>query len=244
MTASFTVAVPHASAKRSARTKASRQPLSPQPHVGPSGSIVWCPSSPAVPSWPRWIRPSIAITPPTPVPSVSPTIERAPRPAPSRSSASPKARASLMSATGRSTAVAIGSATGWSAHAPGMFTMNRVRPVAGSYRPGTPTPTDPIAGHRSAASRARSTMRPTTASGPPDAGVRTRPRSRTCQASDPRSMTAHLRFVPPRSMPKCCVPPEGAAPAVRSRESLGPVTGSDPCRPGGPPSGTSCDRGS
>ena len=72
------------------------------------GSIVWWPTSPAVPSWPGWTLPSMAMTPPTPVPRVSPTIELAPRPAPSRSSASPNARASLMSATGMPSAVATG----------------------------------------------------------------------------------------------------------------------------------------
>ena len=48
----------------------------------------------------------MAITPPTPVPSVRPIIDVAPRPAPSRSSASPKARASLMSAAGSPSAAA------------------------------------------------------------------------------------------------------------------------------------------
>ncbi len=65
-TASSAVAVPHAAAIRSARANASTQPRFPQPHSGPSGSIVWWPISPAVPSWPWWTRPSIAITPPTP----------------------------------------------------------------------------------------------------------------------------------------------------------------------------------
>ncbi len=74
-TAASGVSVPQAAANRSARANASRQPRLPQPHTGPSASSVWWPTSPAVPSWPRTTRPSIAITPPTPVPSVSPTIE-------------------------------------------------------------------------------------------------------------------------------------------------------------------------
>ena len=72
----------------------------PHPHGGPSGSIVWWPISPAVPSWPWWTRPSIAITPPTPSRGSGRSSSRRPRPAPRRSSARPNARASLISETG------------------------------------------------------------------------------------------------------------------------------------------------
>ena len=93
------------------------------------------PISPAVPSCPRRTRPSIAMTPPTPVPSVRPTIVAAPRPAPSRSSASPNARASLMRATGSPRAASTGAAIGRSAQSPGTFTRNRVLNTWGPVSP-------------------------------------------------------------------------------------------------------------
>ena len=42
-----------------------------------------------------------------------------------------------------------GAATATPFQLPGMFTRNRVVPVAGSYSPGTPIPSDAMAGHRS-----------------------------------------------------------------------------------------------
>ena len=134
------VAVPQAAAIRSPRANASRQPRLPQPQISPSGSIVWWPISPAVPSWPWWTRPSTAMTPPTPVPSVSPTIDRAPRPAPSRSSARPNARASLTRAAGTPSASETGGATGTPGQPPGKFTRNRVVPATGVIEAGHADP--------------------------------------------------------------------------------------------------------
>ena len=45
-------------------------------------STIWWPISPALPFAPRWSRPSIITPPPMPVPSVTHTSVRAPRPAP------------------------------------------------------------------------------------------------------------------------------------------------------------------
>ena len=82
----------------------------------------------------------MAMTPPTPVPSVSPIIEEAPRPAPSRSSARPNARASLIRAAGSPSASPTGPRPDGRPTSPGTLTRNRVVPAAGSYRPGTPMP--------------------------------------------------------------------------------------------------------
>ena len=77
---------------------------------------------------------------------MSPTIEEAPRAAPSRSSASPNARASLISEAGSPRAAPTGPATGLPAQAPGMLTRNRV--VAGGrvVQPRDPDPDRPDVG--------------------------------------------------------------------------------------------------
>jgi hypothetical protein len=96
-------------------------------------TMVWCPSSPAV-RRPRWTRPSI--DDPTDPGAEGSADHRTPRPRLAKP-ASPNARASLMSATviiwrrpvPRPTSIPVA-----------RFTMNRVRPVAGSYSPAlTPT---------------------------------------------------------------------------------------------------------
>ena len=69
---------------------------------------------------------------------------------------------------------------GWPDQWPGMLTRNRAEPVAGSYSPGTPTPSEPIAGRRSNAVRPIAASRPMTASGPSLAWVGTWPRSIVC----------------------------------------------------------------
>ena len=204
-TAASGVSAPHRAATRSARVNDSRQPLLPQPQGGPSGSIVWWPTSPAVPSWPWRTCPSMTMTPPTPVPRVRPTIEFAPRPAPRRSSASPNARASLINATGMPRDASTGRATGRSSQSPGMLTRKRVVPAAGSYRPGTPTPSEAISGQRASAAAPVPASRPMTASGPSPATVGVCPRSRIRHSSPVDSTTAHLRLVTPRSIPRCRV---------------------------------------
>ena len=220
-TAASAVAVPHAAAIRSARANASRQPWLPQPHGGPSGSIVWWPTSPAVPSCPRTTRPSIAITPPTPVPRVSPTIDDAPRPAPSRSSASPNARASLISADG---------------DAEGRRHRGRdrtARPVAGhvDQEPGRARrrvvqPGDADAQRWRCRGQRSIALRPVVGD-PPDDRVRARRRSRSGPGPDrgpatrrpSRSTTAHLRFVTPRSIPRWC--DSSVSAALTTRRSPG-----------------------
>ena len=60
----------------------SRQPMLPQPHSMPSGSIVMCPNSPANPAAPRNILPLIINPEPIPVPSVTKKTSCRPRAAP------------------------------------------------------------------------------------------------------------------------------------------------------------------
>ncbi len=66
--------------------KASRHPLFPQVHMGPSGSICICPISAAAPCVPARNSLLITMPPPTPVPGKMPTIFFALRPAPSQHS--------------------------------------------------------------------------------------------------------------------------------------------------------------
>ena len=100
--ASSAVAVPHAAAIWSARANASRQPRLPQPHHGPVGldRLVADLAGRAVVSL---VDPAVDRDHATdPGPQREPDHRRgAPRPAPSRSSASPNARASLIRNAGQ-----------------------------------------------------------------------------------------------------------------------------------------------
>ena len=61
-------------------------------------------------------------------------------PAPKRSSARPKARASLMSAVGRPVAASTGAPVGVADQSPGTLVRKTTTPVSGTYSPGTATP--------------------------------------------------------------------------------------------------------
>src|SRR5581483_6103574 len=71
-----------------AEENVSRHPLFPQLHFAPSGKIVMCPTSPAIPSAPRQSFPSSIIPPPSPVPIARSTSEFTPSPAPFHNSPS------------------------------------------------------------------------------------------------------------------------------------------------------------
>ena len=147
-------------------------------------------------------------TPPTPVPSVRPTIDEAPRPAPRRSSARPNARASLMR-------------NGGHADRAGDRARHRVagpRPGHVRQEAGAPGGRVVEAGHADPDADDRAPRGDRVASPPPPAGPTTEAgtasgsatsRVGTCpwasSASRRRpscSTTAHLRFVAPRSRPR------------------------------------------
>ena len=108
--------------------------------------------------------------PPTPVPTATNTAVSQPRAAPSSDSASAKARASLISAVGASSASARRGTTGTPGQPPGMFVRKVVVAARASKRPGTPMPTVSTA----PASRPAATSLPITPSGPSAARVSSR----------------------------------------------------------------------
>ena len=134
---------------------ASRQPRLPQPQMGPVGSTVWWPSSPAEPSRPKRSLPSTTTPPPIPVPSANRAIVEIPRPAPNMNSPSVAARTSLSRWTGVFSRAPRLLATGTFRHRVGRFGRNRVMPASRSTHPGQPTATP--AG-RSPTSRSISSM--------------------------------------------------------------------------------------
>src|SRR6266702_1233997 len=157
-----------------------------------------------------------------PVPSVTPSIEVAPRPAPRPCSASANARASLMSRVGIFAARATSAVTGMPSQRPGMFGMNLVTPAAGSSTPGMPTPIEVMPLSSPATPVATPIICRMTLCSPSLVSVCTRP-VLTRRGSAPRSTTAHFRFVPPRSRPRWSDTPPIVPPMPEVMTVLGPI---------------------
>src|SRR2546423_4420171 len=169
------------------------------------------PSSAPAPIAPRYGLPSGISPPPTPVPSVSMTMWRVPRPAPWAHSASVAAFASLSIPTGRPKRSRIQARRSRSAS--GMFTEVTAFPLRWSIVDGIP---NPIAATPSASTSSTALARPPRSSSCDSRGVGSSRRRSTVPS---RSTTPARIFVPPRSTPITCwgatgrgydTPPDGA----------------------------------
>ena len=200
--------------KDAAEVYASRQPLRPQPHCSPSRWMTMWPISPAMPLLPVYSLPSMMMPPPTPVPSVTMTMLRAPFAEPAVASPSAAQLASLSSCTAQPN-------SGRNASAKQTLFMPRLVPnlsvqVALSNEPGTPMPmlvmlsgAIPRSPHSASASSFISAS-------PVRVGV-----LRLLSSVPSSSHSAALTDVPPRSIPILMLLP----PSIMSQKYAGPARG-------------------
>ena len=174
------------------------QPLPPQAHPGPEGSMVMCPTSPAKPSSPDQSLPSRTIPPPNPVPRVIITIEFEPLPAPARYSPRAAQEASFSIKTGVSVPIlSERSEVNGKSFVLAMFGAWTSIPFLRSTVPGIPIPIADIS------SPANPFMKPARFSMSGEMPIWASERVFFSPSMSPFSeMIFPLRLVPPMSMPR------------------------------------------